>query len=342
MALTNAPTPPAFASRRTLREAIGRDDRARDVARRWREAVAGAPGPTLVACSGGADSTALALCLRSAGAPLVLGHIVHDLRPRHEALADRDAVRDLAAALGVPFAEAEATRAAPGNAEALARRNRYRALANLARANHAATVVTAHHADDQLESIVLALLRGAGPRGLAGVAPVRDLAPGLRLVRPMLGLTRTDARDLCSRAGAPWREDATNLDTSRARNALRHGPLADIAAMRPGAARRAAQTAELLRETIALVEDRVHAAFADAHEWPREALRAERTIVLGAGLRAAAVRVGGGGGADRLSRRVVDPVVRAILSDSTDPRRFTMGPAAVEVDAHRVRIAPVA
>src|SRR5690606_21436742 len=68
---------------------------------------------TLVACSGGCDSTALALALRTTSIPLVLAHVVHDMRPAPEALADRDHAEALARALAIPFAEAHVTVRAP-------------------------------------------------------------------------------------------------------------------------------------------------------------------------------------------------------------------------------------
>lgn len=322
-------------------ESLRADRVVRAVVRRWRELGAGMPddAPTLIACSGGVDSTALALCLRAATRRLVLAHVIHDMRPAHEAHSDRDAVRRLAAALGVPIVETHAQRAPRANVEASLRAARYAALARLAADVNAPLLATAHHADDQLESVVMALVRGAGPSGLAGVAPARTLPTGVRVVRPMLGVTRADAKRLCLDAGVCWSEDATNNDRERWRNALRHGPIAQIEQMRPGASRRAAMAADLVRETLLLVEDRVREAFADRFEWARDALRRERAIVVGAGLRDAAMRLNNGAGGDRLTRRVVDPVVRAVLSDATDPKRFEWPVGvAVEVNARSVRV----
>ncbi len=317
-----------------------RDPAVAETIRRWRGLTSGAP--TLLACSGGADSTALALCLLAAGggAAAGLAHIVHDLRPEAEALADRDRARALAEGLGLPFfEEAIAVRAAGGNAEGAARRLRYAALARLARKAGVQFVATAHQADDQLETIVMALLRGAGLEGLAGISPRRRIGAGVALVRPMLGMTRADAERICTDAGVEWAEDVTNLDVSRLRAALRRGPLAEIRRMRPQAAARAARSAELMRDAAGLVQDRVRALFGEEMEWERKALRGERAIVVGAGLRRAALRLTEGAGADRLSGRVVDPAVRAIRGESTDPRRFEwVRGVVVEVDARRVRV----
>lgn len=200
--------------------------------------------PTIVACSGGADSTALALALASAGGLAALAHIVHDLRPKAQTHADRDAVRDLAQRLGVPFLEASVrARRAAGNTEAAARRLRYAALARLARQAGLSLVATAHHADDQLETVLMRLIRGAGPRGLSGVQPARPIAPGVRLIRPCLSVTREDLEALCRSCGEPWRTDPTNADTSMTRAALRAEVLPVLRRLASGAATNAARSA---------------------------------------------------------------------------------------------------
>lgn len=304
---------------------------------RWRalgrEAVGGDParvGLTVVACSGGADSTALAIALRTATDRLVLAHVLHGMRGRDEEEADRDAARALAARLGVAFAEDRVRAAVGENVEASLRRSRYAALRQIASAAGGALVATGHHADDQFESMVLAMVRGAGPRGMSGAAARRRLGEGVWLVRPMLGVSRAEARALCEAEGAAWREDATNADVTRARARVRHGAMVDLEALRPGASKRAARSAAMLRDAAGLIEDRARAVFGDVRVWDRGSLRAERAVVVGAGLRRAAIRLAGGVGADRLGERVVGPVVRAARDDRHDPRRFVW-PIGVEV-----------
>jgi len=300
----------------------------------------GGGAPTLIACSGGADSTALALALRATTDRLALAHIVHDLRPRDQALADRDAVSALARRLGLPFFEGQAvTRGAGGNAEAVARRRRYAQLARLAAENGYPFVATAHHADDQLESIVMALIRGAGPAGLRGVADHRALSRGITLIRPMLGVTRADAQRLCLLAGEAWRIDATNADTSRLRAALRHGPLADLVRLRPQAPHRGARTARLMADAATMIRSRAESVFGDARAWDRSSLAAEPESVVGEGLRMAAMRLIADRRRDRLTARRLDPVVAAIRDDSTEPRSFDWpGGLRVTVGARRVEM----
>ncbi len=328
---------------------VRRDATARLIVRAWRRLLGDHAGSatTLVACSGGADSTALALALASVRDRIVLAHVLHDMRPRPEAEGDRDATRALAERLGVGFVQAEApTRGRGGNAEGMARRGRYRALVVLAREVGAVFIATGHHADDQFESMVMALLRGAGPAGLRGVAEKRELGNpegGAVLIRPMLEVTRAEARGLCALAGVEWREDATNADTTRLRSALRHGPLAEMSELRPGSAGRAARSAGLLRDAAEVVALRATEVFGELYEWPRGELRREVGIVVGEGLRSAARRlmtgVGGRGG-DRLSGRVVDPVVRAIRGEGTEPRSFDW-PGGIEVWVRARRVTMV-
>lgn len=300
---------------------------------------------TLIACSGGADSSALLLALALATRRVVVAHIVHDLRPRSEALADRDAARLLADQLNLPFVEAEVRIVdAPGNKEANARRERYKALAELARSNGCVFVATAHHADDQLETLLMALLRGCGPRGLRGIAPKRRLdassQQAVTLIRPMLGVTRAEARAVCTAAGVAWREDATNADTTRLRAAIRASVLPILTRLRPESPRCAARTAELLRGALPIVEERIESVFGGANVWPRGALRAESAFVIGAGLRRAASRLLEGRHMDRLSSRLVAEAVRAIRDESTEPRTFHWaGGITFRVTARAVELA---
>lgn len=238
-----------------------RDPAVATIARSWRALTtpsnrtrAGNGARTVIACSAGADSSALVLALAAAqgraskaASRLIVAHIVHDARPEPEALADRDAARRLAAALDLPFAEARIfARAARGNLEAAMRRERYLALARIAVEHDAAFVATAHHAHDQLETLMMALLRGSGPAGLRGIARRRPLAQPhppapspLWLIRPALQVDPADLRRLCTQSDWSWREDPTNADTSRLRSNLRRNALPPLLALRPDAALRA-------------------------------------------------------------------------------------------------------
>lgn len=209
---------------------------------------------TLLACSAGADSTALAVALSRANAPFTLAHIRHDLRSRDETAADRDLVRELAKRLHRPFVESsvEIARAA-GNAEANARHARYNALAQLASEAGLPFVATAHHADDQLETVLMRLLRGSGPKGLAAIRPTRPLAKGRTLIRPMLALDPAHARAMLREHAIAWREDRTNEDLTRTRAALRARVLPVLREIRPTAPASAARSAEACADLDAAV-----------------------------------------------------------------------------------------
>ena len=303
-------------------------------------------------CSGGADSSALVLALADATDDLVVAHVVHDLRPREQALADRNAVRELARSLNLPFAEAEVcvtgTVAAnrSTNLEARAREARYAALARIANVHRAKYVAVAHHADDQLETVLMALLRGSGARGLAGAAAKRRLEPGIWLIRPMLegGLGRGDAERICAGRGWEWREDLTNRDTSRLRAAVRHKVLPLLEQLRPGVSRRVALSAGHMRGLSRLLNTATDQLWLARTEhggevsWPRKLLRAQAEVVVGDLLRKACSEVAGAKGADARGARAVGPAVRAVRDRGTDPREFRLAGATVAVDSRHVRV----
>lgn len=185
--------------------------------------------PLLVAFSGGADSRLLLeLTVRWArrnGAPVTAAHLHHGIRG---AEADRDQAfcRDTAARLGVPFVtrrvDVPALAARTGRSvEWEARAARYGFLTGVMQEEHIPLLLTAHHADDQLETLLLRLLRGSGTRGLGGIPPVRPV-PGGMVIRPLLSCTRADILEACRRMGLDYVTDSTNLTDDCTRNRLRH------------------------------------------------------------------------------------------------------------------------
>jgi tRNA(Ile)-lysidine synthase len=183
----------------------------------------------VVAVSGGPDSVALLHALTGLradyGLALTVGHVHHGLR----ADADRDAalVTDLAARLGWPATvERVAVAGRPGRSpETAARAARYAALDRIARRAGATRIALAHTADDQAETVLMRLLQGAGPRGLAGI-PVRRG----RLVRPLLEVDRAAVLAYLADTGLDWVEDETNRDPKLLRNRIRHETLPLLAA----------------------------------------------------------------------------------------------------------------
>lgn len=183
-----------------------------------------------VAVSGGADSVALALWLHNfATRPrpeVVLAGLIHVNHHLRGVDSEDDEVfcRDLAGRLAIPIDVVDApvtTRG--GSPEAEARRARYAAFHAAAARLNAQAVCTAHTADDQAETVLLRLLRGAGLRGLGGIREVHGT-----YVRPLLNCRREELRAALRDAGQTWREDASNADVSIPRNRLRHDLLPHV------------------------------------------------------------------------------------------------------------------
>ena len=213
------------------------------------------PGDLLLAAfSGGTDSTALLLGLRelapARGWRLLAAHVDHRLDAGSGARAS--AAGQLAATLGVELVVLDAGDVAPlppepgdaGGREAAARRLRYALLERLRAGRGARWLLTAHHADDQAETVLLRLLLGSGLAGLAAMPERRGT-----LARPLLGLRRTELAAVVTEAGLAAVEDPTNRDLAAPRNRLRHlllpaaGPAVHDGAVRLAAAAAGARAA---------------------------------------------------------------------------------------------------
>lgn len=277
----------------SILRAPGRSPFLRDVVGSWRSLTGGsatkdADRPTLVACSAGADSSALAIALASTPARVVIAHVVHDMRTPEAAAADRDRAAGLARLLDRPFVESTASSSgAPGNVEALLRRARHRALARMAIETGCAFVATGHQADDQVETVLMRLLRGTGPGGLRCIRPSRPLEPGVRLVRPMLRQTAEGTRSFCAACGWLPAHDATNHDLSRLRAAVRHRVAPVLGELAADLPERFAELIEMQDELAGLVAARARGVigWADrsggAYRWPRARVRGLAGVVLG-------------------------------------------------------------
>jgi len=194
------------------------------------------PGaPCLVAVSGGRDSMALLHFLRSHGwERLHVAHYDHGLRGEQSA-ADAAFVAEAARGMGLPFDVAQAgpgvlEAASDGSLEAAAREARYAWLGEVSERISGESggvpvpVVTAHHADDQAETVLIHLCRGAGSRGLSGMAPRSRIRAGGReveIVRPLLPVPRREIERYAEACGLRWREDLSNADPRFLRNRVR-------------------------------------------------------------------------------------------------------------------------
>ncbi|MDQ2680247.1 MAG: tRNA lysidine(34) synthetase TilS [Candidatus Eremiobacteraeota bacterium] len=209
-----------------------------------------APGERLVvACSGGSDSVALAAILAGLASEmrlsLLLVHVNHGLRK--SSWQDEAVVLRVSAAVGVPVRVVALS--GLSDDEATLRAARYDGLADAAVEFGAQAVVTGHNAEDQTETLLLALFRGTGPRGLAGMPARRSLSPGIDLARPLLRFGRSSLRRYCEVAGLPYAIDPSNADLELRRNAVRHA-LQALRPLFPGLDEAAARTATLVSDEL--------------------------------------------------------------------------------------------
>ena len=210
------------------------------------------PGTAVaVAFSGGLDSSALLhLALgyaRQHGLALYAFHVHHGISPNANAWADH--CRASCASLGVTFDERRVTLAkAKSGVEAAARKLRYAALGDMCRLHSVRLLLTAHHLDDQAETVLLQLLRGSGSAGLSGMEAANsapDLLgnPELVMARPLLPVTRGALEDYVVANGVKYCDDESNLDPRYARNALRLQVMPALAQAFPGFQERFARSA---------------------------------------------------------------------------------------------------
>lgn len=176
-------------------------------------AIPGLPdGGVVVALSGGADSAICAWVAVAAGHRVRAVHIDHGLPASTDMAA---AARQVAAVLDVTLDEVVVEVGTGASFEGRAREARYRALEEAAKPGE--SLITGHTTDDQAETVLGHLLRGAGARGLSGIPAQRG-----RWFRPLLGVTRAEARELADELGLPYRDDPANLDSGHRRNRIRH------------------------------------------------------------------------------------------------------------------------
>jgi tRNA(Ile)-lysidine synthase len=239
-------------------------------------------GLALVACSGGPDSMALAAAAAFVAPRLGwragLVTVDHGLQPGS---ADRaDAVAAWAKERGLaPTEVATIVVGTAGGPEAAARDARYEALVRAARAHGAATVLLGHTRDDQAETVLLALLRGAGLRGIAGM-PSRREVDGVTLSRPLLDVGRGQTRAACAALDLPVWDDPHNVDPAFARTRVR----TVITALGPAVVGNLARTASLAAADAEALDALADAAAVDAAA-PGGGLRVDVLRALPAALR---------------------------------------------------------
>lgn len=208
---------------------------------------------SIVALSGGADSVALLLGLLYVGQPLVAAHCNFHLRGE-ESDADEAFVRQLCEERGVKlYVEHFDTEAYAKqqriSIEMAARKLRYDFFEKLRQQLGAATIAVAHHRDDNVETLLLNLVRGSGLKGLCAMQPQNGF-----IVRPMLNIPRTEIDAFLKEAQQPFRTDSTNTDTAFKRNKIRHELLPLLRELNPSIDRTLAKTITRLNEAQSLLQ----------------------------------------------------------------------------------------
>lgn len=224
------------------------------------------PGDRIcVAVSGGADSVALLLALREAntatrdslGVGLSAAHVHHGIRKAAESDKDLTFVQDLCIELDVPLHihRADVPARASENRETIeeaAREERYAFFRTLLASGHANSILTAHTLDDQAETVMMKLLRGAWTEGLSAIHPVVhvDLSNQRvgKILRPLLATRRAEVESFLRTRNQPWCEDSTNADTTYTRNRVRHELLPQLRSFNPSIDQTLANLADIARE----------------------------------------------------------------------------------------------
>tara|TARA_B100000959_G_scaffold282821_1_gene350132 strand:- start:421 stop:1374 length:954 start_codon:yes stop_codon:yes gene_type:complete len=286
----------------------------------------------VVGVSGGADSIALLLLCCSAAMQesaqfkIVAAHINHGLRP--EADKEQQLVEQLCAQIGI-HCVVKHVQVIPINSSiaAGARKVRYKALEEVASDADINTVAVAHHAEDQLETMLMALCRGGGLRKLSGMASVRPLTSQIALYRPLLHVEKRELISICELAKVSWCEDPSNKNPSTPRGRLRNDVIPIIRELWPAADKHASNASTILHAAA----DSFESSVALGTEWERTELTELPSPVISATLQKA---VG-----DCATFEIIQSITSAVEDTSTHPRTFQLSKACrVEVTAHSVSV----
>jgi tRNA(Ile)-lysidine synthase len=318
---------------------------------RWRmlsggSAVRDPDRPTLVALSGGPDSSALLIALSSVkSARIVAAHIKHNLRPDHLQQQDSDAARKLADELSVEYHLSEISVPSRENAEAGARNARYTRLAEIALESGCHHVATGHHAQDQLETILIALIRGSGLPGLAGIAETRKLSSQTTLIRPALTSTREELESICQSIHWHPSHDETNDDLTKQRAWMRARVIPEILEHtdrdlpeRLLSASMLARQAQLLVDSIASEVVRHAIVSHGSVRLDMEFIADEQLIIIGQVIRLLASTLVGNSGSDSRGLKHLQPIIDAVQTRSIHTKKFDLQGLTVEVSSRQLTV----
>jgi len=286
----------------------------------------------VVGVSGGGDSIALLLlCIaasmqQSSLFTVTVGHIHHGLRTESD--DEQLFVEELCERFNVPCVTKKiVVKPKNGSLAAGAREARYESLCEIAKANNATAVLVAHHAEDQLETMLMALCRGGGLRKIAGMAPSRSLQNGITLLRPVLHAEKQTLLDICICADVQWCEDPTNTDSSTPRGRLRKDVIPVLRELWSAADRHAANASSMLHAAT----DAFESGVPGGNSWSRESLSQLPIPIIAAAMHQA---VG-----QHATYETIRSIASAVVDSNTNPRTFVCSDGCVAtVTAHQVEV----
>ncbi len=208
--------------------------------------------PIIVGVSGGVDSMVLLHAMMAKGYSLIVAHFNHNLRENSD--QEAEFLTEFCLKTGLPFrlGSGDVRRYAEENSlsiEEAGRILRYQFLFDVAKVEMAGAVAVAHHADDQIETILMNLLRGAGAKGLAGMKAVSVPNPWsdrIPIIRPLLGIDKAQLIHYQKENQLPVMEDPSNMDLKFFRNRIRHSLIPQLETLTPGIRQRLLQTTQIL------------------------------------------------------------------------------------------------
>lgn len=216
--------------------------------------------PVVIGFSGGLDSVCLATLFLETSIPIIIAHFNHSLR--ETANRDEEFSRDFAKKRNLPFysEKGDVKKYANENrlsVEESARKMRYSFLFRIAKINNVENIAVAHHADDQVETVLMHLLRGSGMAGLIGMkfeTLIPEFSEDIKLIRPMLTFRRSEIEKYCKIKGLDYVQDETNFLDTYERNHLRNSILPFLNSHYPGLNSRIQKTATILKDEDEVVD----------------------------------------------------------------------------------------
>ena len=276
-----------------------------------------------IAFSGGADSTALLSAARELWGHerLCALHVNHQLQASAESFARHCALA--CSGLGVAYAESVLqVEVAPGaSVEEAAREARYLALAELAKAQGCALVLLAQHGDDQVETVLLALLRGAGPRGLAAM-PAQMQRHGCTFARPLLECGAAELRDWLKARDVHFLDDPMNADLAFRRSRIRHELVPVLARLEPAYRQTLGRSAALCAAADLQIQERAAQQLRDCLQ--PQGLHLATLRALGGASAGEVLRLWLRQNGQRLDRARTDELVRQILRTERGAHRLEL------------------